>query len=440
MFGRANRSIFARVAAGAIAVSVIAALALLAVTWLTLEGQMRRSLEANTATDLAGLVDIYASGGRAELIARLRDRYALTGAKGRASHYMIATGEGDRIAGDVREWPALDPAVSEHGFVTVNGGTEVFARSAQLDEDLLLLVAREYGDDRAQMRRLAAVFLVAALAVVLAVWWLARRTSRGLARRIERINAGFREPAHAMPAPGGDPDEIDELAAHGTAMLARQARLAHLHKHMSDNVAHEVRTPLMHLDQSVVKALEAHPEPAGGPLTQAREDIRGMVALLDSLLDIASNEARRGDRAGLEDVDLSELVERLCELYEGSFEDAGLALKADIAPGVTMQGEPMQLSRLVSNLLDNAVKYVPPGGTVRLSLAPGPRIELADDGPGVPDDRREAIFQRFTRGDRADARGHGLGLALARAIAERHGLVLRLAQSERGASFVAEPA
>ncbi|MCP5396457.1 MAG: HAMP domain-containing histidine kinase [Sphingomonadaceae bacterium] len=438
-----TRSIFSRLARNAILVAVVAVLLLGGVTWATLEQAMRRSLEENTATDVAGLVDIYASGGRAELLARLADRYEVEELDGRKTHYLLAE-SGKSLAGDIASWPSLNPATSQRGFITLPGGAAVYARTARLDENLDLLVAREYSADRAAQWRVIAVFLVAGLLVVLVVWWIARATSGSLARRVAHINALFRDPGESqleglqqLPA---EPDEIDELAANSAGTLARQARLLRMHKHMSDNVAHEIRTPLMHLDQKLVKALAANPEPDGtGPLSQARKDIRGVAGLLDSLLDIASNEARRGDRAGLELINLSELLEQLAELYEGSFEDAGLGFQTQISPGITFEAEPMQLSRLLSNLLDNAIKYVPKGGTVTLELAPGPRIHVRDDGPGVPAEKRESIFDRFVRADKSDASGHGLGLALARAIAERHGLRLVLAESATGAHFMVEP-
>ena len=101
----------------------------------------------------------------------------------------------------------------------------------------------------------------------------------------------------------------------------------------------------------------------------------------------------------------------------------------------------MQGTRLLSNLLDNAIKYVPEGGRVRLILRPGPQVVVEDDGPGIPRDQRDRVFERFARATApGDRPGHGLGLALSRAIAERHGLVLRLGDTPRGAQFILEPA
>jgi signal transduction histidine kinase len=440
-----RRSIFARLARNAILVSVLAVALLGAAAWYTANEAMTRSLDANTATDLAGLVDIHASGGTEELLKRLADRSEVEGIEGRRSHYLLADGDGRKLAGDLAEWPHLNAALSDRGFVALAEGTPVYARAARIGPGLDLVVAREYAEEQAALDRLVLVFLGAGLVVIAIVALIAHLTSRKLARRVARINAGFREPPPeetALAAAPANGDEIDELAAHSAASLARQARLARLHKHMSDNVAHEIRTPLLHLDQRLVSALLAHPEPDGaGPLTKARGDIRGITALLDSLLDIAANEARRGDRRGLAELDLGKLVSEIAVLYEGSFEDAGLTLETKISSGVRFEAEQMQLTRMISNLLDNAIKYVPPGGKVRLELYQGPKIVVADDGPGIPPEDRERIFTRFSRsGEDGGSKGHGLGLSLARAIAERHGLELKLIPSDKGACFVVEPA
>ncbi len=438
-------SIVWRIASASLLVAILAIALLFAVSWSTVERSTSEALAATVTTDLAGLIDIHASSGEAELIRRVADRKDVVNVEGRRPHYLVARADGTPVAGDVKAWPKLSAAFSEQGYVTLSDGTKVYARAAKLAPDLQLLVTREYAQDRETLSRLTQIFLGVGAAIILVVGLVAVLTARGLARRIERINEGLRAAAEGYPAaldsPSHPGDEVDELARQGARLLARQAQLVRVQKNVSDHVAHEIRTPLMHLDGRLAAALQALPEPGGkGALTQSRGDIRGIVAMLDSLLDIASNEGRRGDLAGLSELDLSALITDLSALYEGSVEETGLTLETAIEPGVTMLAERMQIVRLVSNLLDNAIKYVPAGGRISLTLAQGPRITVADDGPGVAREDRARIFERFARSaGQVSQPGHGLGLALARAIAQRHGLVLRLAESERGACFVVEP-
>ena len=182
---------------------------------------------------------------------------------------------------------------------------------------------------------------------------------------------------------------------------------------------------------------------ADAQLAAAQEGLRQLQRMLDALLDIAASEAQRGEMNSLAELDLADLARRLAELYQPSAEDQGLTLVAEIAPSVPMRGEAVQLSSLLGNLLDNAFKYGASGGWIRLRVAPGPVIEVEDRGPGVDPAIREAVFERFRRSTRGDGgeRGHGLGLALVRAVAERHGLQVRLEDvaaedGGRGARFV----
>lgn len=440
-----RRSIFGQLTAASILIAVIAVAVLFGVTTITIQRQTRASLSATVSTDLAGLIDIYATAGRDELLRRVDDRQDVVSLEGRRSHYLVANGSGRPLSGDVRRWPALNAAMSEEGFITLPDGTDVYAQGAKLAPDLQLLVAREYDRDRSSLIVLSAVFLAVGAGIVGAVALVAWITSRHLARRMDAVNAALGAAADgrsaSFPARFRGGDEIDEMAGHGARLLARQAHLLKAYKQVSEHVAHEVRTPLMHLDNRLGAAMHDRPEAPGGPIGQSREDIRGITTMLDSLLDIASAESRRGELAGLAQIDLSAIAASLADLYEDSAEDAGLTFETAIAPGVSMLGERMQITRLLSNLLDNAIKYVPAGGHVRLTLAQGPHIVVEDDGPGIPRDQRERIFERFVRAAApGNSPGHGLGLALSRAIAERHGLVLRLGDAPRGAQFILEPA
>ena len=435
-----NRSIVGHVAALAMAAALITVAALYAVTWWVTAQASARSLAATVDTDLAGLADIHASGGRAELAARIGDRLALTGLDQRRAHYLLADAAGRPLAGDLKHWPALTAANSEAGYVTIDD-RPLYARATALSPDLSIVVAREYAGDRSAMRRLTLAFAAAGAAIVVAVGLFASRLSRQLALRVTRINAAYREVGDkaAARALADDPgrDEIGELARHSAVALERLANLVDAQRHVSDNVAHEIRTPLMHLDGRLLGLFKTSGANGGGvALDRARADIRRIVGMLDSLLDIAASEARRGDSSGLAPFDLSELAIDLADVYRSSMEEAGLSFVTGINPGVTMLGEPMQITRLLSNLLDNAIKYVPAGRTVRLDLATDGTLVVEDDGPGIPAEARETMFDRFRRGTSSGQVGHGLGLALARAIAERHGLTLRLEDRSPGCRFV----
>ncbi len=437
------RSIFSRFVVAAILLATVTVLGLWLVTERTIDAALNESGREAVDVDLAGLADIYASGGEIDLVQRIEDRLALRPADGSAPHYLLMRPDGVRLAGDLEVWPDLDAAISERGTIAIGHRSRAHARSTRLAPDAWLLVAHEVDPATALKGGVRTVFLVGGSILVLVVAMLGKLSADRLKRRIARINRLLSHPDElaSMPElPRQGRDEIDELAANSAQAILRIRGLLEAHRDTTDRLAHEIRTPLTHLDARLVKALETRPdEQVTARLTEARGEIRRLVGMLESLLDIAWSKARFSDRSTLEPVDMSALVTNMCELYADSAEDAGLSLEWDVKPGIVMDGEEAQLGRLLANLLDNALKYVPTGGTVRVTLHDGPVLVVADDGPGIAEADRSRIFERFQRGPDAEGGegrpGAGLGLALASAIAQRHSMVLECLPSETGAMF-----
>jgi signal transduction histidine kinase len=430
------RSVALRQAALTAAVVLAAVVAFTVAVLLT----VARTTEADTLrtvdTDLAGLVDVAAQGGAIELKKRITDRLAVVSKSDAQAWYLLLDGEGGRITGNIAPAPSLDTATSESGRVVLDG-EPVLLRATRLKGGLSLYVGRSLAPAERLDRELRARLLVAGAVAVLAALGIGLLTARGLARRVGRVNAAFRrfeDGDLAARVAAGSGDEIGRLGDHVDRHLARIAELLAVQREISSNIAHELRTPLAHLDTRLRRALDATDDPAlMAELDRARADIRSIVSLFDALLDIALGEA--GDPAARGTVDLSEVAGDLADLYAASAEEAGLDFQARIAPGVTMRGDRMQLTRLIANLLDNACKFVPAGERVRLIVEEGPVITVEDSGPGVPEADRELIFRRFGR-SRSGAHGHGLGLALVKVIATRHGLATRVEDAGPGARFV----
>ncbi|SEJ84984.1 Signal transduction histidine kinase [Sphingobium sp. AP50] len=438
------RSVFGRVTLSALLVSLLSTLALFLVVQKIVDDDGRTMLAREVDTDLAGLADIYLSGGGSELRDRMSDRLAVNREDGERSWYLLADANGRILAGNLDRWPAIAPEVSEARFVVLPDGERMFARATQLGPTTRLVVGRSNYRGEALLTRLAVAFSIAGAGIALLSLIAGHFAARRLRARVGMVNATFdavRAGSITARAPSaGDNDELAELAANTNTMLDQLERLVEAQRAVSDQTAHEIRTPLMHLDTRILKAMEGTQDEALlRTLEQSRGEIRGVVRLLDSLLDIASTQAMRGDLRGLADVDLSDIAESLADLYGASAEELGIGFHARIASGVHFRADPMQMTRLMSNLLDNAFKYVPSGGSVTLQLAPGPHIIVQDDGPGIPCADRERVFDRYVRLDGARGGGHGLGLSLARAIAERHALSLHVEDAAPGARFVVQP-
>jgi signal transduction histidine kinase len=419
------------------AIGVLAAGLLYFAATYTVRQHADATLAKTVDTDLAGLVDIYATGGPKELRQRIADRLTFATTDGDRAHYLVTDGTGNRIAGDLANTSQVSTRQSEARFVTLKSGQDVLMRGTQLGPDLQLFVAREYGDRSVLLRELGLAFLLAGCGVVVMIVAAGRWAALGLRRRVASVNAKFL--ADEDTGASDNRDELDMLSSNVATVLSHQKALVASHRNISDQTAHELRTPLMHLDMRLQKALErSHDAGLTEALVAARADIKQIIRMLESLLDIAASEAQRGDTSRLVETNLSELAISLTDLFAESAEDCGLALETAIAPDVMMRCDAMQMTRLLSNLLDNALKYVPSGGTVRVSVSQGPRISVIDNGPGIAPAMRDLIFDRFKRSDAAAEEGHGLGLALVRAIAARHGMTVRCDDAKPGAAFIVE--
>ncbi|WP_144096694.1 sensor histidine kinase [Croceicoccus sediminis] len=435
-------SIFTRLVAWSIAVCIVVVLVLGALVGAKFEQLSTATQEAAVNADVATLAEAYRANGVTGLGRRINERLAFSAPAGAAPHYLLVDADGATVTGNVPAWPEAMEIGEEPTPMVLSDGTRVYARALMLAEGKLF-VARESSLDEMILNEIGFAFVAGGLFVVFAVGVAGRITTARLSRRVDHIIEAFQNPderrLERLSKDRKAEDEIGELTRRTSETLTRLNHLVDSQRETTDLIAHEMRTPLMHLDSRILKSLKTAPDDTTAQgLSEARADIRGVITMLESLLDISHSEAHRGDPRGLHPVDLSDLLQHVAEIYEASAEETGHHFEWDIAPNITFPGEEMQLTRLVTNLLDNAFKYVPTGGTVILSLAEGPEITVSDTGPGIPPEDRDAIFDRFRRakGNDGSSGGSGLGLALARAIARRHGLDIRLKPTLRGATFI----
>jgi len=236
----------------------------------------------------------------------------------------------------------------------------------------------------------------------------------------------------------GSGDDFDKLAHIVNAMLNEIERLIGDVKAAGDNIAHDLRTPLTRLRTRLEGALRR--DGASADLRAAMEDAIAetdqILATFRALLRISEVEAG-ARRAGFGEVDLVKLVTSAAELFEPLATERGLSFTSAIEAAPAVRGDPDLLFEAVANLLDNAVKFTPAGGRVALSLSADGEIAVADSGPGLPFDLKDALFQRFTRGDKArHLPGNGLGLSLVAAVTRLHGFSLAMENTEPGCRAV----
>ena len=416
----------------------LTALVLFAVTWWAVRGYAEGQLR-NAITDEAGEMAALAPATIAGEIARQ------TAATPQGPfYYAYYDADGRLRSGDLPVpvpapgWAALQVRTLARDH---DGHTEVLALSQRLGNGGTLVVGRDRRSADALNDLLQGAFLWAGAAAVLlallggalaARSYVARmQTVAASAARIVAGDLGARVPR------SGRGDEFDLLAEALNAMLARIQSLMEGMRQVSNDIAHDLRTPLAHLRQRLeAAAREADSVDAfRGAIERALADVDGVLATFAALLRIAQIESRQR-RAGFATVDLSALLNTLTEDYRPVLEELGRRFDVAIAPGLRTHGDRALLTQLLVNLIENALRHTPAGTPIALRLEAGPRaavMSVADAGPGIPPPERARVLGRFVRLDAARSTpGSGLGLALVAAVADLHGIALTFEDNHPG--------
>ena len=368
--------------------------------------------------------------------------------------YMLADANYERISGNVTNWPfdgMPAEARPEFEIATIEPGRRavhpVRAAVRTLPGGDLLLV----GTDISQGRRFAEKFRFATLwgiglstlAAALAGFWFSYRLARRVgevASTCQRIMAG--EPGKRLPVAGAN-DEFDALAVSVNRVLDRLEEQAGTLRATFDSTAHDLRAPLYRLRTRMDALLMRSPplEPAVyESVDSALREVDHLQRTLATLLQIALAESGT-PIASPAAVDVGELAAELVELFEPLAGEKGLKLACRHEAPAVVQGNRQLLAQLITNLIENGMKYVPAGGHIEVAvrrLAESVRLTVSDDGPGIAASDRSRAIQPFVRIGSAREEGSGLGLSLVAAIARLHRGRLELQSNDPGLKVVVD--
>jgi two-component system, OmpR family, sensor kinase len=264
--------------------------------------------------------------------------------------------------------------------------------------------------------------------IALLVWIAVRRGLAPLGRVADAVQK--RAPGQLAPLAGGWPREIEPLVEALNGLLGRLQRVLDAQRAFVADAAHELRTPLAALAlQAQLAEREATPDARERALADLRGGLGRATRVVEQLLALAREEPGVTSHP-LVQVDLAllarEVVASLSAIAAAKSIDLGMA---DADAQARIEGDPDALKTLLANLIDNAIRYTPPGGRVDVAVerqADAPVIAVRDSGPGIPAAERDRVFERFARGVAPNATGSGLGLAIVKRIVERHGGALAL--------------
>lgn len=439
-----------------LALFLASVLALLSFFYWSTAGYLARQTDATIEAEIEGLHDRFRIGGLSALTALIVGRAESD--PGRSSVYLLADQNFRPIVGNLTSWPLPGAVPGEWvEFEMDVPGPEgkvvhrARARHFNVQRNFHLLVGRDVQDLLELRERilhtsasgLAATLLLGALGGI----WMSRR----FVRRIERINTASREIMRGdlskrIPVDGSG-DELDQLTVQLNQMLGQIETLMAGVRQVSDNIAHDLRTPLARLRNQLELAHDEADDP-----TASRAQLEGAIAEADSLLAtfaallrIARIEAGER-RAGFAPLELSALLSDVAELYDPLAEERQQTLHRDIEANLWVCGDRDLLFQGFANLIDNAVKYTPRRGEIRIGLrslvANGDqraRVTISDSGPGIPENSRERVFERFQRLEWSRSTpGNGLGLSLVAAVAKIHGAEVELEDAEPGLAVQVE--
>jgi signal transduction histidine kinase len=405
--------------------------------------------------EITGLSEQYRQGGIRRLVAAVDARARRPG----SSLYLVTTFAGESLSGNVTALPpgTLDTA----GWTEVvyrrldegddQGEHHALVRVFQLPGGFRLLVGRDL-DERERLYHIVlgagrwSVIIVVVLGLAGGLF-----VTRRVLRRVDAMTETTRsimagDLGERLPV-AGTGDEIDRLAENLNVMLERIEALMNGLKEVSDNIAHDLKTPLTRLRNRTEQALRTAKTEAEyrAALDATIEESDGLIRTFNALLLIARAESGQA-RDDMSEFDAAEVARDVGELYEPLAEQKGLVLKVEAEAPARLKGNRELISQAVANLVDNAIKYTvvdkaaaaAPEIVVR-AAAEGDRVLLTvtDRGPGIPEVDRTRVLERFVRLEQSRSQpGSGLGLSLASAVARLHGGELTLTDNEPGLKCV----
>ncbi len=452
-FAPKNRSTTFRIALGFMAVFCVSFLILGIFIFLWSTSYLTAKRQALFESNGTEVADVFRLGGEEALAAEIEQRTAHPESE---YIFLLLDRRCNLIAGRPDRQPPPDLLGQRCGELLNNGNWfdfELAPESAGFASNLVLArlvsLSDEYGflyggvmQDLDVLEETLLTALLSGFVLVLVLGFGGSvLMSRAISTRLEKLNRTSRQIrrgnlSRRMPV-NTEQDEFDRLALNLNEMLDQIESLMEGVKEVSNSIAHDLRTPLTRLNHDL-EALRASLPPDAQLqeyVDSAIAEAERMLGTFNALLRIAQIEAG-GRRRDFEEINLDHLITDVVEFYWPFAAEKGVTLLSRIDAARTAQGDRNLISQAMSNLVDNAIKYTPPGGTVAVSLrspTDGHGLHVSDTGPGIPESEHGNVFKRFYRleADR-NLEGSGLGLSLVAAVAKLHGASIELSSADPG--------
>jgi len=425
------------------------------VYWSTIAYQKNQT-EDRINAEIEELSQVYQNSGYRGLVSTLSQRIEQQ-SLGDSTLYLLADSKYRPLVNNISGWPRFSEA-REGDWIDfrlddfrVEGNPEFSARARVLafDNRYNLLIGRAMRD-LANLKELVGRALIWGLMLTVALGliggYMLRQTLRS---RLGAINQTSRQIMHGdlrrRIATRGTEDEFDELANNLNGMLDQIEHGMEGVRRVSDNIAHDLKTPLARLKNKIeeLKFKVAGRSEEELALDHIIQEADGLLATFNALLRIARIEYSE-QRKAFAKVDINSILSDLLELYEPLAEEKGQNLSFTLGPSIELEADRDMLFQAFANLIDNAIKYTPKGGKISISsernndkkAKEGRQswfVEISDDGPGIPESEHEKVTQRFYRIDPSRTTpGSGLGLALVFAVLKLHKLDLKFSDNKPG--------
>jgi signal transduction histidine kinase len=432
------------VALSYVAVSLVVLAAFATPLWYTWRETVEKGRIEHLQMDTNRLASVFNKQGVGAL-ASVIDAEVGTEPNGADELVLLADASLARLAGNLPAWPRGIPDLPGTYTVTINVGddsTRVALLRTALPGGYQLLVADNVGKYR-MLEYLFVYGLAAAAGFVLLLGLigglLVRRTLLSKVDDINRTASAIMQGnfSHRLPAYAGE-NELNALVETENRMLDQIEHLIGGIRNVSNAIAHDLRTPLAELRSRLEELSLTRPGPE-----QTFTEIEIAIADVDRVLSIFNALMRMAEidtgtrRSGFIEVDAARVASDVAEFYQPVAELHGRTLSFASSGPLALAGDPLLLAQAIGNLIDNALKYAQEKGAITVEALPGPNgtieIAVSDDGPGIPDEEKLKVLERFYRGDASRGTpGAGLGLSLVAAVAKLHGGMLRLTDNHPG--------